>query len=290
MKNVKIVAMSGATGFVGTNMSRKFKNNGWDIIALGRKEFALPENELVKKLQGVDAVVNLAGAPLIKRWTEEHKKVLYESRINLTKKLVSACKLLETPPKVFLSTSAVGRYSATGIHTEDNNILADDFLGNLTRDWEKEALKAKEFGCRTVIFSFGVVLGKGGGALAKMVPPFKFGLGGTIGNGRQPFSWIHISDLIRAFEEAINDTTYKEVYNMTAPNPTTNFGLTKAIGKALSKPTILRIPGFIIRLAYGEGAQVLTSGQTVLPKRLLDRGFKFNFPLIEEAVYDCLKS
>lgn len=290
MENVKLIAMSGATGFVGSDMYRKFKNNGWEIIALGRKEFALSKEELAKRLQGVEVIVNLAGAPVISRWTEEYKKVIYESRITLTRKLVSACKLLEKPPRLFLSTSAIGCYSATGTHTEEDNILAEDFLGLLTREWEQEAFRAKEFGCRTAIFRFGVVLGQGGGALAKMLFPFKLGLGGTIGNGRQPFSWVHIKDLTRAFEAAINDSTYEGVYNMTAPHPTTNLGLTKALGRVLSRPTIFPVPEFVLRLLYGEGAQVLTSGQTVLPKRLLDSGFQFDFSSIEEAVADCLKS
>lgn len=290
MENVKLIAMSGASGFVGSNMCRKFKNNGWEIIALGRREFALSTEELAKRLQGVDVIVNLAGAPVISRWTEEYKKVLYESRIDLTRKLVSACKLLNHPPRLFLSTSAIGCYSATGTHTEVDNILADDFLGLLTREWEQEAFRAKEFGCRTAIFRLGVVLGQGGGALAKMLFPFKLGLGGTIGNGRQPFSWVHIKDLTRAFEAAINDATYEGGYNMTAPHPTTNLGLTKALGRALSRPTIFPVPEFVLRLLYGEGAQVLTSGQTVLPKRLLDCGFQFDFPSIEEAVADCLTS
>lgn len=290
MENVKLIAMSGATGFVGSNLCRTFKNNGWEIIALGRKEFALPTEELAKRLQGVDVIVNLAGAPVISRWTEEYKKILYESRITLTRKLVSTCKLLKNPPHLFLSTSAIGCYSATGTHTEDDNILADDFLGHLTQDWEQEAFRAKEFGCRIAIFRFGVVLGQGGGALAKMLLPFKLGLGGTIGNGSQPFSWVHIKDLTRAFETAINDATYEGIYNMTAPHPTTNLGLTKALGRALSRPTIFPVPEFVLRLLYGEGAQVLTSGQTVIPKRLLESGFHFDFPSIEEAVTDCLKS
>jgi uncharacterized protein (TIGR01777 family) len=288
-KESHIIAMSGASGFVGSNLCRRFQENNWKIVALGRKEFALSSEELAKWLQGVDVIVNLAGAPVINRWTEEYKKIMYQSRITLTKKLVNACILMENTPQVFLSTSAVGCYSPIGTHTEDDNNLADDFLGHLTRDWENEAFRAKKFGSRVAVFRFGVVLGQGGGALAKMILPFKLGVGGTIGNGRQPFSWIHIKDLVRVFEAAINDPSYEGVYNMTAPHPTTNFGLTKALGKALSRPTILPVPGFVLRLLYGEGAQVLTSGQTVLPKRLLDSGFQFDFSSIEEAVTDCLK-
>lgn len=287
-KESHVIAMSGASGFVGTNLSRRFQENEWEIVALGRKEFALSPEELAKRLQGVDVIVNLAGAPVINRWTETYKKTIYQSRVTLTKKLVTACSLMENTPQVFLSASAVGCYPPTGIHTEDDNIWADDFLGHLTRDWEHEAFRAKELGSRVAVFRFGVVLGRDGGALTKMILPFKLGLGGTIGNGSQPFSWVHIKDLIRAFETAINDSTYEGVYNMTAPQPTTNLGLTKALGKALSRPTIFPVPEFVLRLLYGEGAQVLTSGQTVLPKRLLASGFQFDFSSIEEAVTDCL--
>jgi len=288
-KKHHIIGMSGASGFIGSNLCRRFQENDWEIVALGRKEFALSPKELAKRMQGVDVIVNLAGAPVIHRWNEEYKKIMYRSRITLTRKLVNACILMDNTPRVFLSASAVGCYSTTGTHTEDDNNLADDFLGHLTRDWENEAFRAKEFDSRIAVFRFGVVLGQGGGALAKMISPFKLGVGGTIGNGRQPFSWIHIKDLVRVFEASINDSSYEGVYNMTAPHPTTNLGLTKALGKALSRPTILPVPGFVLRMLYGEGAQILTSGQTVLPKRLLDSGFQFDFPSIEEAVTDCLR-
>lgn len=282
--------MSGANGFVGSNLCRRFRENGWEIIALGRKEFALSTVDLAKHIQKVDVVVNLAGAPVIGRWTEAYKEILYESRITLTRKLVSACKLMEKTPSVFLSASAIGCYSTIGTHTEDDHILADNFLGRLALDWEQEAFRAKAFDCRTAVFRFGVVLGRGGGALAKMLFPFKLGLGGIIGNGRQPFSWIHIKDLVRVFEAAINDSTYEGVYNMTAPHPTSNLGLTRALGSALSRPTLLPVPEFVLRWLYGEGAQLLTSGQTVIPQRLLDSGFQFDFTSIDDAVADCLKS
>ena len=287
---MKTIAMSGASGFVGSRLCRRFLENGWQIIALGRMDFALSAEELARRLQGVDVIVNLAGAPVIHRWSQEYKKIMYESRVDLTRKLVAAVMQMEHPPQVFLSASATGCYSATGVHTEEDHVLADDFLGVLSRDWEQEAFRARQCGCRTAVFRFGVVLGSGGGALAKMIFPFRLGLGGIIGNGRQPFSWIHIQDLTRVFAAALNDDSYEGVYNMTAPNPTNNSGFTKALGKALSRPTVLRVPGFVFRVLYGEGAQVLTSGQTVVPKRLLDRGFQFDFPLIDGAVADCLKS
>lgn len=289
-ENTRIIAITGASGFVGSNLCRRFEENGWQIIPLGRKEFSLSAQELAKRLQGADCIVNLAGAPVISRWTEEYKEVIYQSRVALTAKLVNACTLLETKPRVFLSASAIGCYSSTGTHTEENHVLIDGFLGKLVRDWEHEALKVQALGIRTAIFRFGVVLGQGGGALAKMLTPFRLGLGGRLGNGKQPFSWIHIKDLGRVFETAINDSSYAGLYNMTAPHPTTNAGLTRALGKALSRPTILPVPVIVLRLLFGEGAQLLTSGQAVLPQRLLDSGFRFDFPTIEAAVADCIGS
>ncbi len=280
------IALSGATGFVGSNLSSSFRELNWQVVPLGRKEFK--SGLLADKMTGTDVVVNLAGAPVIKRWTPEYKKVIYESRVNITKSLVAACSQMDSKPKLFISVSAIGYYAYGGPHTENNHVKADNFLGHLAQDWEKEALKAKELGLRVVIFRFGVVLGKDGGALKEMLAPFQLGLGGTIGEGSQPFSWIHISDLKRAFQTAIDDESYEGVYNLTAPNPTTNKGLTKALGKALGKPTIMTVPKFVLRLQLGEGAQVLTEGQAVLPERLINSGFSFSFNDIEAAVKDCV--
>jgi uncharacterized protein (TIGR01777 family) len=248
----------------------------------------LSSEELAAKMRGVDVIVNLAGAPVIKRWSEEYKKTMYESRVYTTKRLVLACADMESRPKLFISTSAIGYYANGGPHTEDNHVKSDNFLGHLAQDWEKEALKAKELGIRTAIFRFGVVLGKGGGALKEMITPFKLGVGGSIGDGSQPFSWIHIRDLISAFNTVVDDESYEGIYNLTAPNPTTNKGLTKALGKALGKPTIMQVPKFVLRLQLGEGAQVLTEGQTVFPERLIQSGFRFSFNNIEDAVKDCV--
>jgi len=280
------VVMSGATGFVGSNISSAFRELNWEVVPLGRKDFT--SGMLADKMTNTDVVVNLAGAPVIKRWTPEYKKTMYESRVNITRSLISACSKMDPKPKLLISVSAIGYYASGGPHTENNHVKADGFLGHLAQDWEKEALKAKDFGMRTVIFRFGVILGKDGGALKEMLAPFKLGLGGTIGDGSQPFSWIHINDLIRAFQTAIDDESYEGIYNLTAPNPTTNKGLTKALGKALGKPTIIQVPKFVLRLQLGEGAQVLTEGQTVLPERLLNSGFSFSFNDIEDAVKDCV--
>jgi len=287
MEMTMIIAMSGASGFVGSNLRRLFEGRGWQVKPLGRTDFSLPTEGLAQAIEGVDCLVNLAGAPVIGRWSPAYKKILVESRVELTRKLVDACGLLAHPPQVLLSASAIGCYPASGTHTEGSEVQTDDFLGRLIRDWERQAVRAEEFGVRVAIFRFGVVLG-GGGALAKMIPPFRLGLGGPIGSGRQPFSWIHLHDLMRVLAEAIADPSFDGVYNLTAPQPTTNAGLTLALAQALSRPAWLPVPEFVLRLLFGEGAQVLTSGQRVLPQRLLERGFSFDFPSIEAAVVDCL--
>lgn len=282
------IAMSGATGFVGTHLVKTFQERTWSVIPLGRREFDRGAAELARRMQGADVIVNLAGAPIIKRWTTEYKKEMYESRIRITEKIVQACRLMRPRPHLLISSSAVGIYNTERTHTEERHVLANDFLGRLCQDWEREALQARPLAIRTVIFRFGIVLSKDGGALAKMLMPFRAGLGGTIGTGSQPVSWIHIKDLVRAFQTVIEEPAYKGIYNLTAPGPTTNKGLTAALSKALHRPALLQVPRFALRLQYGEGAQILTSGQTVLPKRLLEAGFTFLFSEIDKAVKDCL--
>jgi uncharacterized protein (TIGR01777 family) len=286
--NTLKIAMSGTTGFVGNNLSLALSAKGWEIIALGRQDFDLPSEQLAKKMEGAQVVINLAGAPIIKRWTKEYKQTLYDSRIIVTRKLVKACENMSTRPRLFISTSAIGYYAEEGTHTEEKHTPAQNFLGNLTREWEKEAAKAQELDIRTVIFRFGVVLGKDGGALKEMLLPFKLGIGGKIGDGRQPFSWIHMEDLIQAYFSAIDFPSYSGIYNLTSPNPTTNLGLTKALGKALFRPTFFRVPTCVLKFQYGEGARLLTGGQKVLPERLLESKFEFRFPTIDQALRDCV--
>lgn len=281
------IAMSGATGFIGSNLTKAFNEKGWSIEPLLVEDFKTTDG-LAQKMYNSDVVVNLAGAPIVGKWTEEYKKILYTSRIDTTNKIVSVINAQTPKPKLFISTSAVGIYDGAGIYDEDNAVYADDFLGRLAVEWERAALKANDASIRTIIFRFGIVLGNNGGMLAKMLPIFKLGLGGTVGDGSQGFSWVHITDLQRAFIEVIMNDKYRGVYNLTSPNPTTNKGLTKALGKALKVPAIFRVPIIALKLKFGEGAVALAGGQKVLPKRLLEAGFKFKFETIEEALKNLL--
>lgn len=277
------IVITGASGFVGTNLTKMFQNDGYNVIAVNRKDLQNIE-KLTSLIDGVKAIINLAGANIIGRWSDEYKKLLYSSRLDTTTALIKAIEKSQKKPEIFISTSAVGIYANKQTYNEENIEYADDFLGKLCKDWEKKAFEAQNFGVRTVVFRFGIVMGEGG-ALAKMLLPFKFGVGGTIGDGSQAFSFIHIKDLVKAYKFVL-ENELSGTYNLTAPVSTTNKGLTKALGASLHRPTIFPVPEFVLRLIFGEGAKVLTDGQSVVPKRLIDAGFEFEFQTIEETIED----
>lgn len=275
------IAISGISGFVGNSLKSFFEKQNYKVIPI-KREYLKDSSKLEELLNNTDILINLSGANIINRWSENYKKLLYSSRIDTTKALVSAIKNCENPPSMFISTSAVGIYDNKSTYSEDGN-LANDFLSNLCKDWENEALKAKSDKTKVSIFRFGIVLGRDGGALQKMLLPFKMGVGGVIGSGNQAFSFIHIEDLLNAYKFVI-EKSCENVFNLTAPNPTTNRGLTLALGKTLKRPTILPLPEFVLQLIFSEGAKVLTDGQSTIPKNLLDLGFVFKYKTIEETI------
>jgi len=283
------IGMGGATGFVGGHLTKAFGEKGWKVIPFRRDDLLGDGAALKEKIESADVVINLAGENIAARWTEEYKKIMYGSRVETTKKIVDAVGKAAKKPGLFIATSAVGIYDTEHTYDEENAKYANDFLGRLAMDWETEALKGRGAGVRMVIFRFGVVLGADGGVLKKMLIPFRLGIGGTIGSGDQSFSWVHIEDLVRAYFTVIENSRYEGIYNLTAPNPTTNRGLTEALGRSLHRPTLMQIPPFVLRLQLGEGAEVLLKGQRVLPKRLLESGFVFTFAEIQEAIDDLLK-
>ncbi|MDY3204076.1 MAG: TIGR01777 family oxidoreductase [Arcobacter sp.] len=278
---MKTIAISGASGFVGTSLTKFFSNVGYKVIPISR-EILNNNNKLEELLNTTDIVINLAGANIINRWSESYKKLLYSSRIDTTSKIVKAINSISNKPKILISTSAVGIYDNISTYDE-NGSFSNDFLSNLCQDWEKEALKAKNETTKVAIFRFGIVLGQEGGALQKMITPFKLGLGGIIGSGKQAFSFVHIDDLLNAYKFVI-ENSHEGIFNLTAPKPTTNKGLTLALGKTLKRPTILPVPEFVLKLIFSEGARVLTDGQSAIPKKLLDLGFEFKFKTIEETI------
>lgn len=279
---MQTIAITGANGFVGQNLINHFQQKDNKIIKISREHLNEPM-KLENIINQSDIVINLAGANIIHRWTDSYKKELYNSRIDTTRKIVQAINNVISKPKLLISTSAVGIYDNKQQYNEYNAVFSDDFLSTLCQDWEEEAKKANT---RVVIFRFGIVLGKNGGALEKMLTPFKLGLGGKIGDGKQAFSFIHINDLKNAFSFAIKKESLHDAYNLCATIPTTNEELTKVLGEVLHRPTFFTVPEFALKLQFGEGAKVLTDGQSVVPKRLEEEGFEFKFQTIESAIED----
>lgn len=242
-----------------------------------------------EELNGAGAIINLAGANLAdKRWSEARKEELRSSRILATRGLVSAVRAVASRPPVFLSGSAIGFYGGQPDATpefDESGPPGSDFLATLCVDWEAEAHAAEPLGCRVVIFRTGIVLSREGGALQKLIPPFKFYVGGRLGSGRQVMSWIHLSDWLGLLVWLVEHPSASGPYNCTAPNPVSNAALSKSLGAALGRPSWLPVPGFILRLLVGEMAGVaLLAGQRVIPRRALDAGFSFEYPLIDDAM------
>ena len=279
---MKIVIV-GCSGFIGTQLKQFFEDSGHEVVPLKvRGESSV--GVLVDSIQGTDILINLAGLSIFGRWSKSYKEGLYNSRIQTTKKLIDAIEACEHKPKRFISTSAVGIYKNDILCDEKSSELSDAYLGHVCMDWEREALKAEDLGVSTIIFRFGVIVGREGGMIGKMWRPFSLGLGGKIGSGEQSLSWIHIEDLCQAYRMGIDDRSMKGIYNLCSPESTTNIELTKTLGALMHRPTFFNIPTWMLRLALSEGADVMLSGQKAYPKALLEHGFEFKYPTIKEAL------
>ena len=271
------VAVTGASGFIGRRLMEK----------LGKEARAVSLRGSLKGLAGADAVVHLAGEPVAQRWTKEAREKIRFSRVDGTRRVIDAMRA--NPPRVFVSASAVGYYGSRGdeLLTESSS-PADDFLGRICREWEREARKAEEFGVRVVCLRNGVVLGNGG-ALKKMLLPFKLGIGGKIGDGKQWMAWIHLEDTVGLIEFAISSLTMRGAVNATAPNPVTNTEFTRELASALHRPAILPVPQFALDLLLGEMAQIVYASQRVIPEAALQAGYQFRFPRLHDALFDILR-
>ena len=276
------IAVNGTSGFIGGELCRFFRAQRHEIVAIPRAAYA--DKEALKNLAGgCDAVINLAGASIAARWSEDYKKRLHASRIETTRALVSAINELENPP-FFISASAIGIYK-NGLGHDESSVKFDrGFLGELACKWESEAAKAQT---QTAIFRLGVVLGRGG-ALAKMLPAFKLGLGGKLGSGEQAFCWIYVTDLLEAFKFVLQNRQ-SGVFNLVSPQPSANGEFTQILGEVLGRPTFFKVPKFVLNLMFGEGSVVLLEGAKVYPKALIKSGFSFKFSDLKTALEDILK-
>ncbi|MEO0886997.1 MAG: TIGR01777 family oxidoreductase [Cyanobacteria bacterium J06648_10] len=304
------IAVTGATGFVGTKLVDRLIDEGHDVKvftrseAKARKAFAAAKFKPVEfvtytptesgdwqaEISGCEGVINLAGEPISERWSAERKNRIMNSRKVGTEKLVEAIAKAEQKPSVLVSSSAIGYYgtSETAEFFETSEPAESDFLSQVCQAWEAEAKKAKDAGVRVAIVRTGIVLGDGG-AIAKMITPFKLYAGGPIGNGKQWFSWIHIDDLVNLFIKALLDPSMNGVYNGTAPEPVRMKELAQTLGEVMDRPSWLPVPDFAIEALLGDGAVVVLKGQKVLPERTQAAGFTYDYAEPKEALKDVVK-
>ena len=274
------VAITGATGFVGSHLTKFLVANGHTVIPLGRAFFADgAESQLLAAVNRADAVVNLAGAPIAHRWTDSYKQLLYSSRITLTTQLVKAIRQADSR-KILVSASAVGYYSTEGVHDEYSIERGQGFLADLCNFWELEAVNAMK-NARVVIVRLGLVMGKDGGYFARASRLSRFAVAMTIGRGQQPFPWIDIRDVCRSILFLLESDDAKGYYNLTAPQLITQREFTDAVKRHRRLLLSLPIPQFVVRMVLGEAAEVVVDGQRVRPKRLLEAGYQFLSPTID---------
>ncbi|MBD3414542.1 MAG: TIGR01777 family protein [Candidatus Aminicenantes bacterium] len=298
------ILITGGTGFVGTQISSRLTQVGHKCTVLtrspekskeGAAEISFLQGDPTKKgpwqdqVQKHEAVINLAGASIFRKWTPEHKNAIMESRVKTTRSIVDAIPSGPQNPLTLFSASAVGYYGFCGdeILTEASH-PGDDFLARVTQQWEKEAFKAEDKGARVVVTRFGIVLGDKGGALGQMIPLFKKFIGGPIGSGKQWFSWVHMKDLCEAFVFLTRHPEIRGPVNVCSPHPVRNKELAKNLGKVLKKPSFLPAPGFLVKAVLGEFGSVVLKGQRVMPGQLMDKDFQFQYECIDEALRDIL--
>lgn len=292
------IVITGGSGFVGTHLSEYLLSGGHRVTALGRstdqpriyhKSYNYVAADTTrpgvwqKEVEAADAIVNLAGATIFKRWTAGYKKQICESRILTTRNVVAS--LPRDKNIILCSASGAGYYGSRGddLLKEDQK-AGNDFLAGVSVDWEKEALQAADKHLRVVTMRFGVILGKGGGALAKMIPAFKYFVGGSMGSGKQWFPWIHLADLMAAVQFILENDQIDGPVNFCAPNQIRYRDLAKTLGEALRRPSVMPAPAFLIRLAMGEFGDVFLASQRVVPDKLLNHGFSFQYPHINDAI------
>ncbi|CAC9605513.1 Cell division inhibitor Slr1223 (YfcH in EC), contains epimerase/dehydratase and DUF1731 domains [uncultured Gammaproteobacteria bacterium] len=289
------ILITGGTGFIGSALCAHLLKENNKIVILSRypEKIKHPIKAIadLSDLQDsdiFDVVINLAGEPIAnKRWSSKQKNQIFSSRIDITEKLISYFEKLDNKPKLLISGSAIGYY---GVGKTDNIIEEKEggdnsFSSELCQKWEAVALKAEKLGIRTCLLRTGIVLGKNGGALSKMLFPFKMCLGGIIGHGKQWMSWIHIDDLTGIILYCINHDNLKGAINGTSPNPVTNKEFTKTLGMTLKRPTIFPMPAIVVKLLMGKmGEELLLAGKKITPKKVLDAGYKFTYKTLEEAL------
>lgn len=288
-------AITGASGFIGTRLVSRLTKAGHTVIRIGRSRASGPQPDVVwdavtridaSALDGVDAVIHLAGESIGQRWSDERKRAIRDSRVQGTSLIARTIASLSKKPTVLVSQSATGIYGDRGDETiDETSATGSDYLAGVAREWEASADPARQAGIRVVHPRTGIYLHPDAGALEKMLPFFSLGAGGRIGDGRQWMSWIALTDVLAAMEFFVTAGTLEGAVNLTAPNPERNADFTKTLARVLNRPAFATVPEFAIRLLYGEmGQATVIYGQRVLPKKLLAAGFQFAYPALEAAL------
>lgn len=282
------IAIAGAHGFIGSNLISELAADHHTIIPIKRPLLYNPE-KLAVLLTDTDAVINLSGAPILQRWTVSTKKEILSSRVETTANIVKAINSLpdNVKPRTFISASAIGIYKVNQMHMDDSKSYANDFVGEVVRQWENASngLSPK---VRRVVFRIGLILGKESQTMQRLLPVFKLGLGGKIGSGKQPFPFVHIFDVINAIVWGIQHDRASGVYNLVAPDDIDNKTFTQVLASSLSRPAIFTVPAFSLKLAYGEASSLLLTSPRVKPQRLLNEGFVFLFPDIQSCLAEII--
>lgn len=294
------ILMTGGTGLIGHRFIQRYPEHEYTVLTRSpeKAKKKLPNTvalldslSTLENLDGFDGVINLAGEPIVdKRWTEHQKQAIRDSRWSVTQQLVDLFRLSKTPPSVFLSGSAIGIYGDHGdfVVTERDTSTTLDFAASLCQRWEAIAKEAEPY-TRVVHLRTGIVLDPKGGALAKMLTPFKLCLGGRLGNGRQFMSWIHIQDMVGGIAFLLNNKESSGAFNMVAPEPVTNQQFTEALAAALNRMAVLPVPSFMLKLMLGESSRLLLGSQRVNPDALISQSYSFQFPDLNAALTDLLK-
>lgn len=299
------VVVTGGTGFVGRKLVAALLARGDEVTVLSRRasDPRVPSAAKIVRwtptedgawsaaVDGVDAVVHLAGEPVIGRWSAEQKARIRESRVVSTERLVAAIARAKAKPRVLVCASAIGYYGdhAAAVRVDETSPPGSDFLAEVVTAWEHAAERATDEGTRVVRLRIGIVLGEGGGALAEMLGPFRWFVGGPIGSGTQMFSWIHADDVVGLVVRALDDDRVVGAINATAPTPVDMNELAKTLGRVLHRPSFFRVPTFAIKAAFGEGSAPLLGGARVLPTRALELGYAFRWPILDAALTDIVR-
>jgi len=295
-----IIAITGASGFLGPHLIARLQHEGHQIRTLGRRSAPVPNTEHIywdavagppdpRALDGVEAVFSLAGEPVAQRWNADVKRRIRDSRVLGTRNLVAGLERAQTSP-VLISSSAIGYYGDRGddVLTESSG-PGKDFLAAVCIEWEREGIRAQEIGCRVAMVRTGIVLGNNGGALKQMATPFKAGVGGPVGSGRQWVSWIHIDDITELYVFLLQNSAMSGPVNGTAPNPLRNTDFAHALGHALARPAALHVPIFGLKLLYGEATSALLASQRVIPEAASRVGFQFRYTDCESALTEIFR-